>query len=93
MTTRVPYSPLLVEAADVAYLHGPDSQRRKGVPSGETVEFEWNHSVIRGTGPLHVEAELYDVAVRYRSSCNQLRPPRAATRRCKYWWNLGAVYS
>ncbi|WP_251044076.1 esterase family protein [Arthrobacter sp. ISL-48] len=63
---EVPYVPLSGDQSDVRYLHGPDSEVQPGLPSGETVEFEWNASrVYPGTTRkfwVHVP-DRYDPAV------------------------------
>ncbi|MER5545970.1 alpha/beta hydrolase-fold protein [Streptomyces sp. NPDC002589] len=46
MTIEVPHQPLPIDQSDVRYVHGPDSTVEPGVPVGETIEFEWNDSVI-----------------------------------------------
>lgn len=46
MTIEVPYQPLPIHQSDVRYAHGPDSAAQPGVPSGETIEFDWNDSAI-----------------------------------------------
>ncbi|WP_043647899.1 esterase family protein [Terracoccus sp. 273MFTsu3.1] len=44
MATRVPYRPLPIDQTDVVYEYGPDSERRAGVPAGETVELRIEES-------------------------------------------------
>jgi len=44
VTTDVPYRPLPIDQSDVRYVHGPDSVVQPGVPTGETVEFDWDDS-------------------------------------------------
>jgi enterochelin esterase-like enzyme len=46
MTIDVPYQPLPVDQTHVRYLHGPDSDPLPGVPTGETIEFEWVRSEV-----------------------------------------------
>ena len=46
MTIEVPYQPLPMHQSDVRYAHGPDSAAQPGVPSGETIEFDWSDSAI-----------------------------------------------
>ncbi|MFB7776285.1 alpha/beta hydrolase [Streptomyces bauhiniae] len=46
MTIEVPYQPLPIHQSDVRYAHGPDSAPQPGVPSGETIEFDWDVSAI-----------------------------------------------
>lgn len=65
MPTTVPYTPLPLDDEAVTYAHGPDSQRRPGVPPGTTVELEPAPSaVFPGTSRrvwVHVPAG-YDAA-------------------------------
>ncbi|MGI3785002.1 MAG: alpha/beta hydrolase, partial [Janthinobacterium lividum] len=44
MTVHVPFQPLPADQTDVRYLHGPDSSRRSGVPTGQTTSFSWDDS-------------------------------------------------
>ena len=46
MATVVPYRPLPLDLTAVRYAHGPDSERRPGVPAGETVELRWDTSGV-----------------------------------------------
>jgi enterochelin esterase family protein len=42
----MPYQPLPIDQSDVRYAHGPDSVVQPGVPTGETIAFDWNESTI-----------------------------------------------
>ncbi|HXH79713.1 alpha/beta hydrolase [Nocardioides sp.] len=46
MTTDIPFTPLALDQSDVRYVHGPDSTRQDGVPSGTVTMLEWNTSSI-----------------------------------------------
>ncbi|MGX9900783.1 hypothetical protein ACW0JT_14595 [Arthrobacter sp. SA17] len=61
MIIDVPFQPLPVDQTHVRYLHGPDSDPLPDVPTGETIEFEWDRSqVYPGTSRkfwVHVPAQ------------------------------------
>lgn len=42
----MPYQPLPIDKSYVRYAHGPDSVVPPGVPTGETIAFDWNDSTI-----------------------------------------------
>ncbi|MDW4908415.1 alpha/beta hydrolase-fold protein [Streptomyces sp. ADMS] len=46
MSSEMPYQPLPIAQSDVRYAHGPDSVVQPGVPTGETIAFDWNDSTI-----------------------------------------------
>lgn len=42
----MPYQPLRIDQSDVRYAYGPDSVVQPGVPTGETIAFDWIDSAI-----------------------------------------------
>ncbi|MBA2952057.1 alpha/beta hydrolase, partial [Streptomyces himalayensis] len=46
MSSEMPYQPLPIDQSDVRYAYGPDSVVQPGVPTGETIAFDWNDSTI-----------------------------------------------
>lgn len=46
VSSEIPYRPLPLDQSDVRYAYGPDSVVRPGVPTGETIAFDWTGSAI-----------------------------------------------